>query len=144
MTFKDLGDWAELSALKLPIGGKVYTIPPADAELGRSAQALVAVGGRIAQGGELDDHDRQVLGEAGDEIALYQRLLGPVYDEMSADGVPWRALKHAAMTALIDNAVDRDNAERFWATLGKTTAKKPGKPPADRKPAKGSGKRTAR
>ncbi len=136
MAFKDLGDWAELGGLKLPIGGKVYVLPPVSAELGPRLQVLMSSGVTLGQGGELADDDKQVLSDLA-EKELYRDLLGPVYDEMIADGVPWSALKHAAMTVLVDATVDRDTAEQYWENLGKPPAvKKAARKPADRLPPK--------
>lgn len=133
MAFKDLGDWAELGGLKLPIGGKVYAVPPVSAELGPRLEVLIAAGVDVARGNDLRDDDRQVLDDLG-ERELYRDVLGPVYDEMLADKVPWPALKHAAMTVMIDAATDRATAERYWQSLGKPAPAR--KKPADRMPPK--------
>ena len=136
MAFKDLGDWAKLGGLELPIGGKVYSLPPVSAELGPRLQVLVSAGVTIGQGGDLDDDDKQVLDDLA-EKELYRDLLGVAYDEMVADGVPWTALKHAAMTALVDATVNRETAERYWSNLGKPpAAKRAPKKPSDRLPPK--------
>lgn len=131
MAFEDLGDWAELGGLKLPIGGKVYSVPPVDAELGPRLQVVVAAGIDVARGNDVGDDDRKVLDDLGEQ-QLYKDILGPVYDEMVADKVPWPALKHAAMTVMIDSATDRETAERFWQNLGKPPAPE-SKKPADRR-----------
>lgn len=136
MAFKDLGDWAELGGLKLPIGGKVYSLPPVSAELGPRLQVLMSAGLTLGRGGDLGDDDKQVLDDMAEQ-EMYRDLLGPAYDEMTADGVPWPALKHAAMTVLVDATVDRDTAERYWANLGKPpAAKRAAKKPSDRLPPK--------
>ena len=133
MAFKDLGDWAELGGLRLPISGKVYQVPPVSAELGPQLQALMSSAGDMAEGSDPSDVDRQVLDDLGEQD-LFRRVLGPVYDEMVADGVPWPALKHAAMTVIFDATIDRETAERYWQTLGKPPAAR--KKPADRLPPK--------
>ena len=127
MPFKDLGDWAELGGVKLPIGGKVYALRPVSAELGPRLQVLMSAGVTLGRGGELADDDKQVLDDMAEQ-EMYRDLLGPAYDEMTADGVPWSALKHAAMTVLVDATVDRDTAEKYWENLGKPA-------PAVKKPA---------
>lgn len=134
MAFKDLGDWAELVGLRLPIGGRTYTLPPISAELGPRVQALIDYGIDIAMGNETDaDEAGQVLDDVA-ERDLYKEVLGQVYDAMQADGVPWAALKHAAMTSIIDATRDREEAELYWERLGKPEpAKTPVKQPADRK-----------
>lgn len=136
MAFKDLGDWAELGGLKLPIGGKVYAVPPVSAELGPRLQVVVAAGIDVAQGNEVGNDDRKVLDDLGEQ-QLYRDVLGPVYDEMVADKVPWPALKHAALTVMIDSVTNRDTAESFWQNLGKPpAAKRAAKKPSDRLPPK--------
>jgi len=143
VAFKDLGDWADLVGLRLPIGGRVYVLPPISAELGPRVQALIDFGIDIALG---NDPDADEAGEVLDDVAerdLYKEVLGPVYDAMQADGVPWAALKHAAMTSIIDATRDRADAEAYWERLGKPEpAKTPVKQPADRKPRKGTASRT--
>lgn len=144
MAFEDLGDWAELTGLRLPIGGKTYALPPVGSALGIRIVAIMELGSDLANGNEPNTADTELLSD-GDERALYQEILGPVFAEMLADGVPWAALKHAAMTAMIDVVYDRERAERYWATrLGKTTpAKKPAKKPTDRRPRKATATRTS-
>ncbi len=141
MAFKDLGDWAELGGLKLPIQGKEYVLPAVSAELGPRLQAVVSLGVAVHQGGTPSDSDREVLDDAG-ERDLYREILHPcepddiecppheatercprdVYQEMVDDGVPWAALKHAAMTSMFDAVFDRDTAEKHWESAGKAPA----------------------
>lgn len=135
--FKDLGDWADLAGLRLPVGGKTYQLPPISAELGPRLQALWSAGLAFAGGGKPAAGDMVVLDDAAEQD-LYPEILGPVYVEMQADGVPWAAIKHAAMTAFVDAVVDRDTAEKFWARLGKP----PRREPADHKAPKGTARRT--
>lgn len=143
MAFKDLGDWAQLVGLRLPIGGRVYLLPPISAELGPRVQALIDYGIDIALGNDPEADD---AGQVLDDVAerdLYKEVLGQVYDVMQADGVPWAALKHAAMTSIIDATRDRAEAELYWERLGKPEpAKTPVKLPADRKPRKATASRT--
>jgi len=129
MAFKDLGDWAELGGLKLPIGGKVYSVPPVSAELGPRIQVVVSASVDVARGNQVNDGDQKVLGDL-DEQTLYRDVLGATYEEIVADKVPWPAIKHAAITVMIDSATDRATAERFWQSLGKPAPAR--KKPADR------------
>jgi len=138
MAFRDLGDWAELAGLRLPIAGKTYTLPPISAELGLRLQALFAAGFAFARG-DASAAEQIVLDDQG-ESDLYREILGTTHDEMTADGVPWAAIKHAAMTAAIDAAVDRETAEKFWASLGKP----PGRRPTDRQAPKATAQQTKR
>lgn len=129
MAFKDLGDWAQLVGLRLPIGGRVYELPPISAELGPRVQALIDYGIDIAVGNESAADGAQILDDVA-ERDLYKEVLGPVYDAMQADGVPWAALKHAAMTSIIDATRDREEAELYWERLGKPEPANPPEKPA--------------
>lgn len=139
MAFKDLGDWAEIGGLELPIQGKVYHLPPVNAELGPRLQAVISFGFEVNEGRkeQLSDADRVVLDDFA-ERDLYRDILHPcgddcqatdkarcprdVYTEMLADNVPWPALKHAALTSMFDAVFDRETAERYWESLGKVPA----------------------
>lgn len=134
MGFKDLGDWAEIGGLKLPISGKVYSLPPVSAELGPRLQILMSVGVDVSTGQRVAEADQVVLNDM-DERKLYEDVLGTAYGEMVADGVPWPALKHAAMTVMIDATVDRASAEAYWESAGKSPAPA-AKKPDDRLPPK--------
>ncbi|MEV6413843.1 hypothetical protein [Kribbella sp. NPDC051718] len=143
MPFEDLGNWAELVGLKLPIGGKTYILPPIGAKLGLRIVALFELGADLARGRAPGAVNQELLSDE-DEENLFKQVLGPVYDEMLEDNVPWPALKHAAMTAMMDVVYDRERAENFWLRLGKTTpAKKPAKKPADRLPRKATASKTS-
>lgn len=137
MAFKDLGDWAEIGGIKLPVNGRVYSLPAISAELGPRVQALIDFGIDVALGNDPSADSVAVLDDVG-ERELYKQVLGPVYDAMVADGVPWVALKHAAMTSIIDATRDREEAEKYWAEQGPqgkpVPAKKPAKKPTDRLP----------
>jgi hypothetical protein len=41
-------------------------------------------------------------------------LMGPVWEEMKADGVSLDAMKRAAFTCLVDFRMGRDDAEAYW------------------------------
>jgi len=141
VAFKDLGDWADLVGLRLPINGRVYLLPPISAELGPRVQAIIDFGIDIAVGAADADDAGEVLNDVA-ERDLYKEVLGAVYDAMQADGVPWAALKHAAMTSIIDATRDREEAEAYWARLGKPET--PVKQPADRQPRKATASRTTK
>lgn len=142
MGFEDLGDWADIAGLKLPIGGKVYALPPISSELGLRIIAIMEFGSDLAYGRDPNVGDTDVLSDA-DERALYRDVLGAVHDEMIADGVAWRALKHAALTAMFDVSINREFAEAYWQRLGKQApAKKPAKKPTDRQPRKATASKT--
>lgn len=117
MAFKDLGDLLD-AGLLLPYKGKTYVIPPVDAETGLKFQRLAEVAAQLAQATETGEElDAVVLDDAG-EVDLYRDALGPAYDAMIADRVPWPMLKTAAVTAWLDAAVSRDAAEAYWNAAG--------------------------
>ncbi|MFE7262259.1 hypothetical protein ACFU9B_09350 [Streptomyces sp. NPDC057592] len=100
--------------IKLPVGGRLYTILAPSAEIGLRVQALINAAAVAADGGKVDE---QVLGDAA-ERDLYRDVLGPTQDQMIADGVKWPTLKHCAITAMVWIAQDKTAAERFWNAAG--------------------------
>lgn len=148
MAFKDLGDWSKLGGLELPISGKVYRLPPVNAELGPRLQTIVSFGldvaSRVRGMVDVSEKDRTVLDDMA-ERELFREILHPcesdpdacqrtedarcpldVYTDMQDDKVPWAALKHAAMTSMMDAVFDRAVAEQYWAAGGKPQARKTG------------------
>jgi hypothetical protein len=127
---RDLAEFFD-PTLKLPIAGKVYVVQPPDAKTGIHVQRLMTTGMLAASGGEVSQSqlDELELDDA-DEINLYQKLLGAVYDEMLADGHPWPYVKHAGVTAFMWVAYGKDSAEQFWESAA-GEAKRP--EPQDRK-----------
>ncbi|MFI6055502.1 hypothetical protein ACIBCO_36130 [Streptomyces violascens] len=113
MAFDALDELLDES-LELPIAGRLYTVPAPSAEIGLRTQAIVHAAAVAADGGRVDD---QVLGDAA-ERDLYAELLGPAHEQMVADAVPWPALKHAAITAMVWVAQDKAAAERYWNAAG--------------------------
>ncbi|HEY2642314.1 MAG TPA: hypothetical protein VGI56_01055, partial [Galbitalea sp.] len=86
--------------LKLPINGKVYTIP----QLGAADAARIQL--------EQDDPDSLKLTAA----ELRACVLGSAYDEMLADNVPAPAIGRALLTAMADGLRGRQFAELMWET----------------------------
>ncbi|MGW4639550.1 DUF7426 family protein [Sphaerisporangium sp. NPDC004334] len=113
MAFKDLDEFF-VDTLPLPVGGKTYVVPPADAETGLLCQRLMAAGIDAANGKQVD---LASLDDAG-EKDLYRRCLGAVYDELIADGVTWPKVKHCGVTAFLWIAGDVDTAETYWLSGG--------------------------
>jgi hypothetical protein len=89
--------------LDLPVGDKTYSVPSCDAPTGLWVTGMMT--GAAEEPVELDDDD---------ERNLYQRVLGPVYDEMLADGVPWPAFKRVGSAVLLWIAFGEGAAERYW------------------------------
>lgn len=86
--------------LAFPIGSKLYVLPPLDYRLGLRLQQILA--------GD-DDSLNDAKGED-----LFQLVLGPLWDEMKADGVPLEAMQRAGFVALADYQYGRAMAEKVW------------------------------
>ncbi|GAA0934961.1 DUF7426 family protein [Nonomuraea longicatena] len=107
--FTDLNEFFN-DGLPLPVGGKVYHVPPASAEVGLFCQKLMVAGISAANGQEIDAADLDDDGEKD----LYRRVLGDAYDELIADGVSWAKIKHCGVTAFLWIASDEDTAAKHW------------------------------
>ncbi|MER6505900.1 hypothetical protein ABT158_03765 [Nonomuraea sp. NPDC001636] len=107
--FRDLDEFFD-DSLPLPIGGKTYRVPPADAETGLFCQRLMTAGIAAANGTQVDAAQLDDQGETD----LYRRVLGTAYDEMIADRVSWPRIKHAGITAFLWIAGDTDTAAKYW------------------------------
>ncbi|MFE7316406.1 hypothetical protein ACFU7T_25440 [Streptomyces sp. NPDC057555] len=116
MAFQALGELLN-GALELPVGEpgqeRIYRIPAPSAETGVRVQRLVTAATRAANGGDVD---ADLVADA-EEHDLYADVLGTAYDELLAD-VSWPVLKHAAVTAMVWIAQDRDAAETYWNAAG--------------------------
>jgi hypothetical protein len=143
MTFQDLDEFFS-SDLRLPIGGKEYVIPSADAATGLQCQRLFQILAKAQdRGTEVDDDDLAKLDlDDEEERSLYERLLGTAMDDMVADGVAWEKVKHCGITALIWTAGNTDAAEKYWASGGIPEAQAPNR--AARRAGKGSGRSTTK
>lgn len=86
--------------LKLPIRGKTYTVPEVDIDLGLALTGILT-------GGKSEFDDKPVE-------YLYQRLIGPLWDELKADGVPGDIIIRVSETALADFSEGRDIARLVW------------------------------
>lgn len=110
--FEDLGDYLS-PTLDLPVAGKVYSVPSPPAAVGLRLQASFAVSASRRAG---QQPKQRHLARMVDDPAtsLEQDSLGPVYDEMVADGVSLEALTHAGMTAYLWHVATRESALRYW------------------------------
>lgn len=86
--------------LRFPIGGKVYELPPIGIEAG------------LELAGAIDGSNKAFAKKKG--VELWKLLLGPLWDQMVADGVPLEAATRAGMTALADHQYGRALAEATW------------------------------
>ncbi|GAA5046581.1 hypothetical protein HNP84_009751 [Thermocatellispora tengchongensis] len=127
-TFQDLDDFFD-DSLPLPVGGKWYRIPAPDAEVGLLCQRLMHASLAAEQGEAVDDPKLTALAEVvltdDEERDLYQRVLGPVFDELRADGVSWPKIQHVGATALVWVAAGKDAAAKMWASGGMGEAPAP-------------------
>ncbi|MFD8529410.1 hypothetical protein ACFV0L_18520 [Streptosporangium canum] len=116
-TFEDLDDFFD-DSLRLPVGGKWYVIPAPDAEVGMLCQRLMQASLAAEQGEPVDDPKLNELAAVvlndDEETDLYQRILGPVLDELRADGVTWPKIQHVGSTALVWVAAGKDAAAKIW------------------------------
>jgi len=139
--FEDLDAFFD-DHLELPIRGKVYRIPPADAELGLLCSRLVMAGEQVAAKGAVEKDTAAVLNDE-EESDIYERLLGPVREEMIADGLDWQRISHVGSTALIWTALGKAAALNFWRSGARPKAPDAPQPaaPRDRQPKKKAAKK---
>jgi hypothetical protein len=116
MSFRDLDQFYD-DTLKLPIGGKVYVVPPVDAKTGLALQRMLGTALAANGGADVtpDDFAAIELDDDG-ERDMYQRCLGTAWDAMVADAVSWPRLRHAGITAFMWAAGNRELAEEVWNT----------------------------
>lgn len=125
MAFKD---WSELDRgahLDLPIGGRTYRIASPPARVGLRVQAFmdtVISAARAQEQGTKIVLDTQALDDA-QELDLYRDVLGhDTYQSMVDDGVPFAAMKHAALTAMVWIVMDETSAKAVWEGKAPTEA----------------------
>jgi hypothetical protein len=146
MSFVDLDEFFD-DTLKLPVGGKLYTIASVDAETGLWCQRMLSTAAVVAGGAQVDESDvGDLLLDDDQERDLYRRVLGTTYDELVTDGVSWERLKHVGTTAFMWAAGNKETAEDFWVTGGGSKLGEPQRPvPQDHKaPAKKKAPRVSR
>ncbi|GAB2918716.1 hypothetical protein ACFMQL_20565 [Nonomuraea fastidiosa] len=117
MPFKDLDEFFD-PTLKLPVGGKTYVIPPPSAEVGLLCQRLMHASLTAQSGQQVDEEGLNQLAELvfddEQEKDLYRTILGPVWDELLADGVVWPKIQHIGQTALVWVAAGMEAAAQHW------------------------------
>ena len=97
MAFQEYEEITE--PLRLPIKGKLYTIPPVSVKVGLLLNGIAAGTESI---------------EGMPEVDQWRLVLGSALDEMIADDVPKEAVERAALTATADVTAGRVIAERVW------------------------------
>lgn len=109
---KDLDDLLD-DRLELPIAGQVYRIEGPDAEIGLWCQRSVAAGIEASLGRTVPDAPQLVF-EGQDELDLYRRLLGPVYDQMVKAKLSHPKIKFVTETVIIWCAIGKASAHAYW------------------------------
>lgn len=99
--------------LRLPVHGKTYVVPSPDARTGLWATSMMQAGAAVFAGVTPDEDARLQLDD-DEERDVYRRILGPVYDELLADKVPWSTFKRVGTTALVWVTLGEEAAERAW------------------------------
>jgi len=132
--------------LELTLRGRTYVVPPPDAKTGLLCQRMMSVTADALSGRKTAPKASTQLDD-GEELDLYERLLGPVTWAQvmdPANGLNWPAVQHMGTTALIWAAFDKESALEFWKSGGRPkAAPAPAvKVPQDRKSPRTTAKRT--
>lgn len=148
MALRDLAAYLEDDGLEYPLpssgfadpskfpDGKTYKVPSPSAKTGLYLTGLADLGTKAAAGADLSTSDLATLQLDDDgEKSLYQRVLGPVYDEMLADGVKWTVLQQIGQDAYLCFAMSSSVADTALS-LGKA-------PPPNRRTRRAVAKKTA-
>jgi hypothetical protein len=124
---KKFGDLDEYwsPGLTLTVKGKEYTVPLASAELGLWCRRIAQITGDVhAASTEADMQAAVARIEAlpelpgGGDISLPERVLGPVYQQMAADGVEDPYIQFSGQAAYLWIIGGEEAAERFWTSGG--------------------------
>lgn len=99
MALKDLTETGFDPDLHLPIRGKKYTVPAPDYDTAKRMRDMVAVEGMPP------------VEQIDEAIAA----LGPAFDEMVADGLPWPMILHSGRTAILHFGFSPDWADVHWS-----------------------------
>lgn len=120
----DLGEYLS-PTLDLPVAGKVYHVPSPPAAVGLRLQAAWAI--TNAQKANIAPREHHLKALARDTgTSLEQDALGPVHDEMLADGVSIDLLNHAGMAAYLWVVAGEKAARLWWVTpLGEASTPLP-------------------
>jgi hypothetical protein len=125
MVFKPLHEVFD-GRLKLPgKDGKIYHIPEPDRELGLWCTAMMAAGLAVNMGEEPTEGMPPLQLDDEGEEALYKRILGPVWDELGADGHGFATQRHFAQTAFFWIGMGEEAAMQFWNSGGDPKALAP-------------------
>nr|WP_282795204.1 hypothetical protein [Streptomyces sp. CC224B] len=120
-TFEALDELFD-DSLTLPIKGKTYRIPSPSGEDGLRVQRITTTAARLIAGGEALDAEQ--LDDA-EERDLLEMCLGPVYEQLLADGVDWAWIRHAGLTAMFWIIADVEQAQAYWRAAGDPSRRAP-------------------
>lgn len=106
MPSNEFEDFDTFSAgpLEFPYRGKTYVVPLPDFETGATLT-------RITSGEDTEFRSKPVQ-------EIWKLLLGPVWDEMVTEHVPFTFIARAGLTALTDFQYGRDLAKAAWKAGG--------------------------
>jgi hypothetical protein len=125
MAFQDLDEFFD-DTLSLPVGGKVYVVPPATAEFGLYCQRLLSRGAITMAGGEVAGPPPKMHFDDDEEIDIYKLALGEtLYKELLSDGVSWPRVQLIGQTAIVWIGANIAAAEQYWAGGGRPEASAP-------------------
>jgi hypothetical protein len=113
--------------LALPAGEKMYYIPEPDEELGLWCTAFCTAGIAAQSGQDLPPGHKlpPLVLDDEQEKAMYIRILGPVWDDLNADGYGFATQRQFALTALLWIGLGEDAAQTFWNSGGDPKAWQP-------------------
>lgn len=104
--------------------GKTYRVPSPDAATGARLTARMTLALKEARGGTLtDDEQASLLLDDDGERGFYADILGPVYDEMMTDDVPWTVLRSIAQDAHLLITDNQALADITLAAEGEASAR---------------------
>lgn len=139
MPFEDFTD-AYDPDLHLPYAGRVYDVT-VTARAGLWVTEFEEIAAMVRAGLEVSDAQRaRLLLDDEAERSFVHLMLGPTYDEMKADGVPWQVVRLAAQTAYTYAAHGRTAAESVW---NQGPQDRLGEPESPAKPKGRSGRRSS-
>jgi len=104
--------------LLVPAMGKEYRIAAVDAATGLRLQKMMVTGMKTYAGQDLTEKDLELVSDE-DEEDFYRTVLGPVYDELLADKVPYQGLKQIASLVMIWTTQSFDAAQQYFLAGGK-------------------------
>ena len=106
------------------VGGKTSRVPSPDAATGARLTMRMTLALREASGETLTDDERaEVKLDDVAERSFYADILGPVYDEMIADGVTWSVLRLTAQDAHLIITDNQALADITLASQGEAIAR---------------------